>query len=682
MATQANAFGSTIAFEQFKRGLYSDTIKKFRGINAFQSIATLSPDWAMDLLNVIVPISGNLSKFRLPTALTTQIGVSGPTSFWDYQQATGLRQLIASFGTGLYHFSQFGVGTRMTQGSAGTPFNSAGPWSAVTASNILFLANGQLMMKWVGVETRIVPPAVAAMSALQPWGCLQIQQAPPAYIIGEGGNPGNQPITGWIYAVALKNSVTGHIGPISPITATQLPSGTQAVALTSYPGDPAYSDPQYDTQVFFRSLDGGALLYRLCEVDRTTGNVTFNSATIGMVSASFTPAGSWPVYTVTDLTTPDTSLDLLTQANLINYPPPVGNFVVCAQGRIFVFGLQSNPSQIAYSGYEQVLIGRPEESFPPSNVLQLRIGADSCIGGGVLRNGIIAFSQTGRIYMLRGQVQDITTTAPVNFTSFLEEMDWKIGCLSAATIQSTAYGVIWMGADRSVQIMGESTGYQPQDISQPLYPLLRSITPGTESQCVSAYFNWLGRDWYTLTCCIGGAISPNRTFWWSLNQATQEIEIFISSVAGNWIGMVTTQQLQRILCIANGGVISQVPVDDTQNGMALDLTIAPATGGMLAAYWRSAYFGNTNPMRSKMYRYTRMLADQNVTAFQQTFRIVDNNTKTFAAPEILGPVPVPVGKMGLNRRGSRLSVEIDFPPADAPCNVLELTVAAIPTADR
>src|ERR1700676_109625 len=98
-------FGSTPAFEIFRRGLNTQTIKRFRGVNAYQSVTSIGPEWALDCLNVIVPGWGGLSKFRLPVPLTalTAAGAVGPSSFWDFQQQNGTRQVIANFGNSLYY---------------------------------------------------------------------------------------------------------------------------------------------------------------------------------------------------------------------------------------------------------------------------------------------------------------------------------------------------------------------------------------------------------------------------------------------------------------------------------------------------------------------------------------------------------------------------------------------------
>lgn len=901
MSSTPNLY-STPAFEVFRRALQTPTIQRFRGLNAYTTLAQLGPDWAQDLLNVIVSGSGGLSKMRLPMKLTPNIGKNtGPNSFWDFQQANGTRQVLAFFGNDLYYFTN----DLATQNFVETNALNAGPWSMVTANNILFGANGQRMMKWTGanwqnwgIQPGATPPAVqqTAFSGnsltgalfdgatgyvstllqlastatftweiwfktnsataqalvsfentqtgggatqftptlfLNPSGQLQFGQfdspsnslrlvgtsgaykdnawhqavvtsnagvvtlyidgsavagsggvlattgafngwwrigyavgnsfwpfSPSAFFNGllshasywttslsaaqianhyntfvasgqaayettiladapkyawwlteaagtvaadsADGNTGtyqgtvtlNQnaaivgglsPLTGYEYAYSYKNSVTGHVGTASPASATTGAYANKAnVAIAAAP-NPA--DGQIDTLVWFRTLDGGGDLFRLAEVNLATGALTTFAP-----GSQLTPQSVSGLYLkITDASV-DTAMDQTTRAPLINNPPIQGKYTALGQSRVFVFNLVGAPQDIIYSGYEQILLGRPEESFPPNNRLRLSIGAEAVAGGGVLQSGVVAFSQTGRMYMLRGQVEDITLAQPVNFSAFLEELPWTLGCLSHFTIQATPYGLVWLAGDKTLQLFDGRN--EPVDIGVGIYPLLRQITPGTESQCVAGYFNWLERDMYVLLACVNGSLTINRMFCLAVNKQPESdqiesIEAFISDIPANlagaspFIGVISTSKLQRMLCLASQGFIQQLPVSsDTQGGLTQDLTIIPATNGNLNAYWRSGYFGNESPARSKLFRWTRMISDQDPLTFKQMIRLVDDEQRTFLQPEIIGPTQLASSRFPVNRRAKRASVEIDFPAIDAPANVIELGMHYIGTSDR
>lgn len=664
MSSPQTGFYSTPAFELFRRALQTQTIQKFRGINVYSTLAQLGPEWAQDALNVVISGSGGLSKMRLPVKLTPAIAgqAAGPNSFWDFQQANGTRQTLAQFGPQLYYFqNDLSVVKLIENNVSNQPL-----WSFAPASNILWGANGSRVMKWTG-------------ASWWPWGIGASANAPVVGSVAGTLSPSNG---GYLYGYAYKNSVTNSVGNITPLSVTTGNVANKAFQPVALPP----TDAQIDTIVWFRTIDGGGDPYRVCEVNINTGQITtVNSGT----SVTAQQVGGFYLQ-ITD-NTPDNSLDQTARGPLVNNPPLLGKYVAVGQGRLFIFNLIGSPQDVIYSGYEQILFGRPEECFPPNNRLRLSIGAEGIAGGGVLQSGVVAFSQTGRMYMLRGQVEDITLAVPVNFTQYLEELPWALGCMSHFTIQSTPYGLVWLAGDKTVQLFDGRN--EPTDISVMLYPYLQQITPGSESQVVSAYFNWLERDWYMLLVAVQGSLTPNRLFMFAFNKQpgsdqVDTVEAFISDIpnalgGANWVGLVNTSKLQRMLCVSGQGFIQQLPVSsDTVGGITLDYTINPATNGQVSAYWRGGYFGNESPQRSKMYRFARLISDQDARNFQMTFRLVDDKQWTFVNPKILGPLKLGETKLGINQRAKRCAVEINFPANDAACNVLELQLAAIPTSDR
>ena len=668
MGSPQQGIYSTPLFELFRRGLQPTVIQRFRGINAYSLVSRMEPDWALDCLNVIVSGSGGLSKFRLPVTMSAAIPgfATGPNSFWDFQQANGTRQILANFNASFYYFSWAANGFNLVNPVLiETNVINAGQWSFATANNILFGANGQRMQKWTGANWWA-------------WGHVAPLLAPIVGSVAGALSPSNG---GYLYGWAWKNSVTGHCGNISPLSVTTGNVANKAFQPAATPAP----DPQFDTVVWFRTLDGGGDPYRLCEINIQSGQITtLNAGTVVAI------VGGTNNLEISDQTA-DSALDQTTRGPLINNPPIQGLYVAVGQNRVFVFNLIGSPQDAIYSGYEQILFGRPEESFPPNNRLRLSIGAESIAGGGVLQSGIVAFSQTGKMFMLRGQVEDISLAVPVNFTQYLEELPWTLGCMSHFSIQSTPYGLIWLAGDKTVHLFDGRS--EPIDISAPIYPLLRQITPGTETQIVSGYFNWLERDWYVLLCAVNGSLSLNRLFFFAANKQPdsnqiESIEVFVSDVpntlgGATWIGLLTSPKLQRFLAIGAQGLIQELPSSpDTRNGMIDDETINPATNGMLNAYWRSGYFGNESPYRTKTFRWGRLVSDQENKAFLATMRYVDDEARKLTAPEIIGPNPLFLGKIPMSRKAKRASVEINFPPQDAPANVLELQVMAIPTSDR
>jgi hypothetical protein len=246
---------------------------------------------------------------------------------------------------------------------------------------------------------------------------------------------------------------------------------------------------------------------------------------------------------------------------------------------------------------------------------------------------------------------------------------------------ATPHGIIFWGTDRTVQLLDLT--FLLRDISKPVYPVLRRATKGQEAKASGAYFNWLEREWYALTLPLDGSFSNNFIIFWGLQQDTSQMDIFLSNIQADFLSTVSTPQQQRQLLISQNGKILTLPVSqDTVNGIA-QLNLIPATNGVLPAYYRGGYYGNDSPYRNKMYRRGLLITDQDGAGFSTTLRGVNNKEFTLVNPDLIPITPVgDDGTFEINYKYARLSVEINFPQQDVSANVLELSVGAIPTADR
>jgi hypothetical protein len=764
-------------------------VLKFRGIDRYSSAIKVTPDYALDLLNVICSNNGGMEKMRVPTALTPQIGsLAGPRVFFDYQKADGFtRQIITFEGTKIFALDA-AAGYAPVQVDD-NPLND-GLWSCVESNNLLFMANGKRMLKWNGtaiqpwgIQTPVVAPSVnpgagpvailaapngllMASGAIQagPNGLTQVGfvvtvkftalvdfpiQAGDTLVIAGAGDPaydgtfilasaavvGGKTVVTFVHTVsglaasgagtgsfnlaavftavgmtfingqvvtvagagiagyngtwtlrfiafsgstvavlvlnttglaasgngtiasgltlvsgrkwryAYRCSLTGHVGTASDASASSGPLASQLPLVTATP--PAPVDGLVDTQIdqirWTCTLDGGSDYF----YNRDT-----TIATDG--------------YTLQD-GTPDTGLTLSLRAQLINNPPPVGNYLAVYQGRIFVFCLAGAGHDIAYSGYERILDGRPEESYPPNNRLRLAIGSDVIAGGGVIQAGVIAFSKSNEMYMLRGIMEDVTISAPILFTAFLEQLPWNQGSASHDTIQSTSYGLLFQGSDLTIQLFNGTN--KPITISDPVNSILSTITPGYSSVSRSTYFSYVDRDWYVLLIPTAGSATPNKILFFDLTENPEtNAGIFVSDIPADDVEVVEKPDGTRMLCLSSGGYIYQFKaLSDAVNA------ISPITytSGTLQAYWRSGYFGAESPELQKLFRWARLIADQS--GFQVRYYVVDHEQYTFRNPLVVGPFNVDQSNLlSMNLKGKALSIELIFPSADVTAGVMAL----------
>lgn len=611
-------------------------ISMFKGINRFRNVADLDAAYALDCLNVICSRSGALEKMRLPVNLTPAIAGfgQGPRSFYNFQQPSGTRQILAGFGQNLYYFD-------INAGYASTLIDTAADndhlYTFTTSNNIGFLANGFRMLKWTG-------------TLLQRWGIVKPGAAPVLGAIAAPGAGGDTATTvsGWRYRVAFKNSVTGHEGSMSDASGNTGPFVAKQVNVVG-PDAALAGDTQIDTYVWYRTLDGGSDYFLLRETPVVAGTAIIDF-------------------------TDDSVLSTNIRGSLINDPPPLGYFLARWQGRIFIGNLQGNPQDVAYSGYERILRGRPEESFPRNNRLRLALGADAINGLGVVQAGIVAFSRSNEMYMLRGTVEDVTVDAPIAFTAFLEQLPWGLGSLNHLTIDSSDQGMVWVAPDLTIRVF-DGVG-QPLDISESVAPIMRSMTPGAAPAMRGGCFGWADRQWYILCLPTNGSGINNKMIFIDLETAVQlNSGIFVSDIQADDVGVIEDAQGVRHLCISQNGIIKELLVkSDTANGVTEVIT---STGGIMNAYYDGAYLGNDTPNIVKQFRHAALVTDQD--GFKLTAKIVNHDFTDV----IRVPLPkIDRARWGINLKGRRVGILIQFPQEDVSCNVQQLTVSGIGVADR
>lgn len=598
-------------------------ITRFRGIDRYTSAVNQKPDRAQDLLNVICNPSGELSKLRVPVALTAAIAgiADGPTSLYNFQTPSGYNVLLAQFGEDLYSFT---VGSWVAT-LLNTDVLNDDVWDWVTSNNIAFGMNSRRALK-------VLPGGV-----VYEWGIDKPAVAP---TLGAAVGPGITVATGRKYRVSYKCSVTGHCGTASDESASTGPLANQCKPITFS----ATTDPQVDTIVLWATLDGGSDYYYHSERAYALGT------------------------TIASDTLPDTGLNKAIRAPLLNDVPPVGKYLQKSQNRIFVFNLDGAKHDIGYSGYEQILYGRPEESFPPSNRLRLAIGADEIRGGGVLQAGVVAWSKSNEMYMLRGEVEDVSTTAPVAFSAFLEQLPWNLGSCSHYSGAATPHGFFWLASDKTIRVF-DGTG-EPVIVSRGIAPLLRRITPGQEENCRGYYYSWLDHEWYILLIPIDGSTELNRIIFVDLDPRPEtNAGIFVSDVQADALTVFEDLDGQRVLSLGRDGQVFQLPTSsDRDSGVASTITTSDEE---MQAYWRSGYIGNDDPEYFKMWREARLVTDND--GFGIAAFLVDDERYIFRAPRNIEYADVGPST-SINEKSRRLALEVRFPREDVSCNVLSLGI--------
>lgn len=612
-------------------------------MNQSRSGVSLSPDWALSCVNVIPDtISGALYKLRVPVALSAVISGSGPDQFAMYENSiTGVKLIVAFFGVDVYFFTLDGFGATIIDSNAA--YSGPTAMSIVTANNLEFIQNG------------ITIPLKFNGAALQFWG-IQTGNIP---TLGVPFGAGITLATGRRYRIAYKNTTTQHVGSASAPSASTgaLANVTQPITAPA----PTIVDGQVNAMRVYSTLDGGSDYF-------------FNTEVVGVFPLTFND------------NVPDSGLDQSERAPLINDPPPKVRYLQKWGARIFGFDITEesdvngnvvNPQGIFYTGYNRILVGRPEESCPPGNRLALATGADALSGGGVIAAGVVAFDKSNKMFMFRGQPEDITTNAPVEFTLYLQQLPWDIGCSGAFTIQSTPYGLVWRTPDRQVRLFNGSD--VPDVISDGAEPIMMRITADTETNERSAYWSYNEKNWYCLGVALDGSTRLNQLLVFDMEPGEDNVGIFVFDFGTfDSLGVIEMVTGEQKLVIGKDGKLQELAVASKLiNGITQNPT---STTDILGANWRSGYFGNENPEQIKFMRYSRLSADCD--GFSIKRYLVDDDDSTMAEPDIIEVVPLTEAKFETNLDTRRMSIEIQFPPADRDAAIQLLTNSFIPGAER
>lgn len=604
-------------------------IRQFKGLSQKLALTAGSPEFALDCVNALPSISG-LAKLRYPTDLSTAIGGNGPDQFGMYESSTQ-KYVLGFFGEDVYLYTLDGFTSALIGTNA--LYNGVVPWNVIESNNNAFIQNGSSN------------PLKVVNGVLAFWG-IQRGSTP---TLGVAAGTGITLTSGRKYRLAYKDD-DGAVGTASAGSASTgaLANKYQPVTLPA----PTFADGRITKGRLYATLDGGNDYFFHSEV-----------------------TGSFPM-TIND-STPDTGLDQSERAPLINDQPPKAKFMCQWGGRIFMFNLpEENSKFIAYTGYNRIFVGRPEETCPPGNRIKLDTGADDIAGGGVIPQGVVAFDKSNKMFMFRGQPEDITVDAPVEFTLFMQQLPYDIGCISHYTICSTVRGLVWLGVCLGIYVFDGSK--PPEDLSEGAEPILRTINMAAAGNSRAVYWQYRGRDWYILAIPTGTETALNKILIVDLDANEEKNFGIVPLDIGTFqsIGIVEMTDGTQKLVVGQDGILKEISItSSTKNGIEETVSSTSAT---LGGYWVSGLVGNDSPEVEKFFRWGRVTADQNGIRIKRRL-YKDSITQ----PEVMEFEDTPPGgKISTNRKGRRLSYELRFRDEDVSQNILELLDVSIPLAER
>lgn len=691
----------------------SRTVVRFAGINTIDSPANVKPDYAIDCRNVIGTPSGELWAARLtkilidfglgpfapvnisrivaigvldtsastgapPRLLLQQGGRLFVTDSPSYLTVDEMTDVVAPINPGRLDFAQvasvlyFSAGTwggKMLPGDL--QYRKWGIAQAQAApTRVLSTTGPNITVQRTGGVTIVTFPAALSdvfvgdpvyvdQDPSAPWditfaGLFPITGVSGATVTYADAGPDAGPFTRAVYPPGLTATsyqyrsdfgatVTGHWGTASNPGDPIAPTG-EGIVLLSPPVAPA--DPQVDQFALFRNLDEGGDWYLIGISPLIVGGPFAGRAVI------------------LDTTTDD---QLETSAQTPPYDngvSPNGKYICASLDRIIMAGILGNEEVVQYSGFESINFGRPQESWPFFNTLNVGQGQSTPIGIGNTRYGAVVFCTNKTMYILYGSLNDITTSAVTPLGFSMKELPYKIGTYSHYAIQSTPQGVIWLDDTLNFQMFD---GYNPPTMVAPvLNGVMSKITPGSQDVVVSTYVAYLDRLWYILSFPAEGSATNNRTVILDITpDPDRNSGAWVFDYSLDALVSILNQDGTRHLIAAQFSTES----DPTKQNLAGFLTelpfynFQPGDPLMPSAHWRAGFVGIKDEdgvdewAYYKMFRFVRLMTEQGLTVYAY---MVDGGQYTFTQPLVVKFTP-DSGVFSVNLKCRAISLDIIMP---------------------
>lgn len=458
------------------KGLKQSVITNYTGLDQWTDIQEVPPNAFVDALNVVVTPNGNCVALRSPANFNPALSTGNKVlSGADYER-TGAPVIIfdinASSGSNVATYATSGgsnISLRTSQADAA--------WQSLNVNNCLFRINGT---EFIQITSGLSSGTVYRVGIDPPLA------APTASIVAGGAGTLD---VGVYVSYAYYNGVTLHTGECS------LPSGLSGPTTggnnTVRTAVIASTQTGVTKIVLFFSEDGGTVRYLLTDA---SGNPQLFNNTTGNIDVS-----------VANIFT-----NLNVEETAFNSPPPAGithisrwkNRIMGAIGRLFV-----------YSGFDQIAMGIPWETWPTLNFLTIPNKGETARGGIETEVGFLALSERNA-YLFSGTPTDTVDSGEntIQTSEQLDQLGWNIGTRSPLALVNTPYGTVIFDNNKHLQLWPWQGAPLPMALG--IWPDLATIqdTDAALAMAQAAWFPAGGANggFYVLTARTGEAVTNNR----------------------------------------------------------------------------------------------------------------------------------------------------------------------------
>lgn len=399
------------------KGLKTTPIAGILGKNTDDNLTQMDSMYAINAKNVVFQGDGVTRKLPGYTKVQTLSG-SGYSRIYDWQRDSDKAQFVL-----VQHASTLGAikasGTVAEQVLSSSedstkPFDFVKNFFAAYANNGVnayrFIDNAGTLTKY---KWGITPPATAATLTTSA-GSLTLKY-------------GRQIVYCYVSKITdAQGNRRTHVSAPSPLTAH---SGPQTSKVLTWSNIVASADPQVTHIWVFETVD-----------------TPLNTSSVFYFAAEITNGTtSWGD------TLADSALDTTRLAPWDNFPAPLGSIVVTYQNRVGV--IDPNTGFIYFSGFDEIDLGIPEESFPATLFFQIPSGIRKPTAAIVVDDGnTLLISTEEAWYKIQGYNADTLTR---------RDKVVSPGAVGKKAVALSPYGVAWVSRDKRLWAwLGTANPYQ------------------------------------------------------------------------------------------------------------------------------------------------------------------------------------------------------------------------------
>ena len=420
------------------------------GVNTFSSKTAAPEKTLRAATNIIVNADGLLK--RKPGFVNLSANALTSYNSLAFVKTNGYRALLLNSGTDIYKLATLtGTITSIQSGvTSGRKYTYA-----LSSNRRVYMGNG------VQADAYQLSSSGGTVTL---WG-LAAPTVAPTFSTADAGsltfvNGGRRGAYSW------KNSVTGHISNAKvSATATGNITGKEIDYTVSTTGAPAGTDQV----VIYETTDGTNSFW-------FSGTVSYGTATYtsNVLDSTLTASGHRAPF-------------------FDNHRPPPGKLVVRYKGRIFVSGIDDEPSFVYFSDdpFSKVN-GVSEESFTEyqgatsSRRFSVPAQGETITALATHADRLWIFTED-RYYWFYGD-DEFTFAQP-------REAAGEKGTKSHYSVVKTPYGLFWFSSDKKV-LLATGNEREPEEVSLPIRDRLVTVDAATVS---GAYYSYGANEWVIFT---------------------------------------------------------------------------------------------------------------------------------------------------------------------------------------